>query len=82
MEMVAFARAGTKELRDFTKLKMETLKVEGLKLKNQVPAHRELTDNEKATFYSSWIFSAVRLLCSIRPRQVEEILEQFRLERE
>ncbi|MES2855272.1 MAG: TIGR02147 family protein, partial [Bdellovibrionota bacterium] len=53
MELVRFARAGTSDLRSYSKKRIEELKAEGLKLKNQVPKHRELTEDEKAKFYSS-----------------------------
>lgn len=79
LEMVALARAGSHELREHSREKLIKLKNLGLQLKNQVPKNRELSDSEKALFYSSWHFSAVRLLCSIRPFQVEEIVERLRI---
>ena len=64
LEMVNYARAGSKELRDFSEQRLTLLKAEGLQVKNQVPTHQVLSDREKADFYSSWIYSAIRLYCS------------------
>ena len=82
IELVSLARAQTKELRDFVKRRLEALKAEGLELRNQVPAHRELSDQEKARFYSSWIYSAVRLLSSVRPLRMEDVMEDFDIPRD
>ncbi len=82
IEMVMFARAATQDLREFSKSRLESLKAEGLKLKNQVPQARELSDSEKARFYSSWIYSAVRLLSSVRPIVIEDVIAIFHVERE
>jgi uncharacterized protein (TIGR02147 family) len=80
-EMVNYARAGTTELRNFAKQRMEAIKAEGLKLKHQVPAHEEMSDESKARFYSSWMYSAIRMFCSIRPQQLEDIMKEFNLTR-
>jgi len=81
IEMVIFARAGTRDLKEFARRRLTVLKGQGLQLKNQVPEHRVLSDAEKAQFYSSWIYSAVRLMSSIQPLQLEQIMEIFALER-
>lgn len=81
LEMVAFARAGNQELREFSRKKLNKLKDQGLQLKNQVSEHRELSDSQKAQFYSSWQYSAIRLLCSIKPIQLDEIVSSLHLER-
>jgi len=81
MELVAFARAGTRDFKEFSKARLEELRAEGLQLKNQVPAHQALNDEERARFYSSWIFSAVRLYCSIKPRQIEDIATFFSIDK-
>lgn len=81
LEMVIFARAGNHELREFSKKKLLKLKSLGLQIKNQVPEHHELSDSQKAQFYSSWHYSAIRLLCSIKPIQIEEIVDRLHLEK-
>ena len=81
VELVALARAGDKELKDFTKHRLKRLAQAGLQLKHQVPAHRELSDSEKARFYSSWLYSAILLSTSIKPLEVEEVALQFNISR-
>ncbi len=82
VELVSLARASSNELKNFIVKRLENLKADGLQLRNQVPSHRELTDEEKARFYSSWIYSAVRLLSSVRPLQIEDVIQEFAVDRE
>lgn len=81
IEMVMYARASTNDLREFSKSRLESLKAEGLKLRHQIPQHRELSDSEKARFYSSWIYSAVRLLSSVKPIAIEDVIETYKIGR-
>lgn len=82
VELVALARASSLELKEFIHKRLAALKAEGSELRNQVPTHRELSDEEKARFYSSWMYSAVRLLSSIRPLQIEDVVREFSISRE
>jgi uncharacterized protein (TIGR02147 family) len=80
LELVQLARAGSRELVQFQKEKLKVIKAKGLELKNQVVSdHRVLSETEKAIFYSSWIYSAIRLYCSIAPTSFETICEVFQL---
>lgn len=82
VELVSLARASSRELKDFIRKRLEALKEEGLEIRNQVPIHRELSDEEKARFYSSWIYSCVRLLSSVRPLRIEDVVKEFSVSRE
>ena len=82
VELVAHARTDSRDLKSFISQRLEQLKAEGLELRNHVPQHRELLDAEKAQFYSSWIYSATRLLSSVRPLQIEDLVQEFNLSRE
>jgi uncharacterized protein (TIGR02147 family) len=62
--MVEMGRVGTVKLRDRLKIKLRTLQAESKKVAAQVShkTDRVLTDEEKAIYYSSWIYTAVRNL--------------------
>lgn len=76
-------RAGSAALKNFFKEELETLKKSMLKVSNQMISHRDLTDTEKAMFYASWIYSAIRLYCSIgNGKTLEDIVEHFSISRQ
>lgn len=80
--LVQWERAGTAELKKFWSRKMEELRQQSLQVVRRVSTDRALTEAERATFYSSPLFSAVRLYCSIEPgKSAEEISQRFGLSR-
>lgn len=80
--LVERERAGTKRAKDYFKEKIEKLRTEALLVKNQIPEQRSLTDHERSIFYSSWIYSAVRMFCSVgQGKNIEEICAEFSLDR-
>lgn len=81
--LVEHERAGTKRLKDYFAKKISTLKEQSQEIKNRVPEGKTLTDQERAVFYSSWIYSAIRIFCSLgKGKSLEEICERFNLSRE
>lgn len=62
-------------------LEKELLQIrqESKNISKRVQFERELTDQEKATFYSDWHFSAIRLLCSVRPQTTKDLARQTSL---
>jgi len=80
--LIQIERAGTKKLKDYFKKKITEVQEASLEIKNRIPTERILTEQERAVFYSSWLYSAVRLFCSIGPgKSIDEICEHFSLER-
>ena len=80
MNLVQMNRAGTKPLKDFFKRQQAELKAKSLHLKNRVNVDRVLTTEESAKFYSSWIYSAIRVFCSIGNNKTKaEIGDHFQL---
>lgn len=65
LEMVELARAGTAKLRAFRQARLEELRKEALSLSHRVEKDRTLNETEKAIFYSSHIYSAIRLETSL-----------------
>lgn len=80
--LVLKARAGTAELRDYFRSKLVESKKQSLHLANRIKEHRKLTDTERAIFYSSWIYSAVRLFTSVgRGQTIDEVAHRFAISR-
>lgn len=69
LALVQLERAGSTELKRTTKRQLEKIKTDAKELVNRVPRERALSDEEKALFYSSWAYSAIRLMTSIEGRQ-------------
>lgn len=80
MNLVQMNRAGTASLKEFFKRQQAELKAKSLHLKNRLNVDRNLTTEESARFYSSWLYSAIRVYCSIgEGKTKEEIAIQFQL---
>jgi uncharacterized protein (TIGR02147 family) len=81
MLLVQKARAGTQALQRFYTLKISRLRDEALVLSERMNVDRKLNEQERAVFYSSWIFSAVRVFTSLsgRGKTTHEIAERFDL---
>ena len=76
LELLRLERAGTRSLKQHHEARLQALKQQALKLSERISTDRQLTDQESAQFYSSWIFSAVRLCCSIAQGQTAEEISQ------
>ncbi len=81
--LVQLERAGTEQLRNYLKKKLENLRKEGLKLSRRILHEKTLDDVSRAHFYASWIYSAIHLFTSTQENGVslEEISNRFRLSR-
>lgn len=63
--LVQLDRAGTQKLRKRLELRQEKLLQESTEVKSRLRAHKEISSADKAQFYSSWLYSACRILASI-----------------
>lgn len=81
--LVLWERAGTEELRAFWQEKLEELRERSLRVASRVSTDRKLSDTERAVFYSSALYSAVRLWCSTGKdgKTLDEICRRFGLSR-
>lgn len=79
--MVQKERAGSSDLKKYWDQKLNHLREQSLKLSNRVKADKELSDDERSTFYSSPVYSAVRLFTSTgsKGKTLNEICERFEL---
>lgn len=81
--LVELNKAGTEKLRDYFREKKTSIELDRKKLNSRVGAHHELTDEQRAIFYSSWIYVAIFVACAIDDRQsLDQIAERFRLTRD
>ena len=83
LNLVQINRAGSKALREHYQRRREQIKQTSLNVKEHIPKARELSDYEKSVFYSSYIYSAIRLSTSIgKGLSLNEIIDRFDLPRE
>lgn len=78
--LVQKARAGTPSLRKFFDKKIAQIQKESLQLAKRMKTDRVITDQERAIFYSTWLYSAVRMHTSIGAGQtVESVSKRFQI---
>src|SRR6185437_12496976 len=65
MFLVEHDRAGTTELKRYWNSKLDELRNRALKLSNRIKPRRVLNDQERAIFYSTPLYSAIRLFTSV-----------------
>jgi uncharacterized protein (TIGR02147 family) len=77
--LVRIANAGTAKLKGKLKAELAEARRESTSIATRVRTEKSLTDAERAVFYSSWMYSAVRLYCSTASggRTLEEICAYF-----
>ena len=75
--LIHFARAETKKLKDHYEHKLEKVRAEAENLKNIVKGRDELSDAEKARFYSNWYYSGVFNLSAIKGFQTVEAIADY-----
>ncbi len=63
--LVELGRAGSFKLEQKLKRKMREMQKEARKIAKRVRKDRDLSDEEKAIYYSNWLYTAVRNLCAI-----------------
>jgi uncharacterized protein (TIGR02147 family) len=75
-------RAGTKQYKDYWQKKIEETRKRSLNLSERVAKDVVLTDAQRAVFYSSWIYSAVRIFTSLgNGATTEQICDHLALPR-
>src|SRR5690606_31001897 len=83
LAMVHKDRTQDQELKKYWEQKLEEIRLSTQTIKEKVKAQTELDDHIKAKFYSSYLFSAIRLFTSIgRGKTLSEICEKFKITRQ
>jgi uncharacterized protein (TIGR02147 family) len=74
-------RAGTIDLKEVFEQQLAQIRISAQALKNRIK-HQKFTDEDRATFYSQWYYSAIRLGVSIpQLRSVSALAERLKLDR-
>jgi uncharacterized protein (TIGR02147 family) len=82
-QLILLDRAGTESLRQYLRSKLKELKERSHQIVNVVQPQRILSDEEKAIFYSNFLYSSVHLFCSTGKggRTLDDVIERFELSR-
>lgn len=78
LKLVQLERAGTVHLKNLYQRHLRQIQSQANEVKSRVPESKELSEQDRALFYSSWQYSFVRLLTSIESFQTTEKIA-FRL---
>jgi uncharacterized protein (TIGR02147 family) len=82
-QLVAIDRASTQKLKVHLRTKLNKLKKASLELTNRLKREFEFTDQQKAIFYSSWLYSALRLAISCSgDHNIDSLASKFGITRE
>ncbi len=74
------ARAGSEDLRLFFDERIEALRAQALHMKSHVQDQKKMSVEERMEFYSTWLYSAIRLYCSIdNGKTLPEIQKHFQI---
>ena len=80
LALVQLSRAGTPRLKLQIQRQITALKKQSKQIVNRIPQDAALSEETKATFYSNWYYSGIRLLTSIEGYQdIDSISEYFEL---
>lgn len=83
MLMVDFSKAGTVELKNYFEQELLLMQKESEKIKNRYRDKNELSDEDKALFYSDKIYSAIRMGTSLDSiNSLSDIANYFQLPEE
>jgi len=81
--LVQLQRAGNTRLKSHFESKIKEMREKQSKVASVFDRERKLKENEKAIFYSSWLYSAIRLYCDThkKGRTLEDVVSHFRISR-
>jgi uncharacterized protein (TIGR02147 family) len=80
--LVEFARAGSYKLKDRLLRQIKEQQVEASKLKNLIKDETKISEESKAVFYSTWMYSGIHLLVDVDSyNDAESIAQRLHLPR-
>lgn len=81
--LVEKEKAGHHLTKNYYETKMKSLKSDSKNLAKRLPQDKVLTAEQKSIFYSSWLYSAARMLCSLPGGQtLPSLTQKLDLEKE
>jgi len=75
--LVQYRRAGSADLKSLLERQLDEMKSESAELVHRFRADKSLSVEEKATFYSNWFYSGIRVLTSIPGFQTPEAIADY-----
>lgn len=72
LKLVQIERAGSEQLKIIYNRHLKQIRNLAKKISNRVPESKELTEQDRAMFYSSWHYSMIRLLTMTKGKQTAE----------
>ncbi|WP_413578114.1 TIGR02147 family protein [Bdellovibrio sp. HCB290] len=80
LDLISFARAGTKELKNKIEKKLMRVRTEQGLLKNRLSEADELDEKDKAIYYSDWSYAAVHMAVTIPTlRNIQRLSEALQI---
>jgi len=82
--LVRLSRASHFEYQNHLKKRLAQIRDQSLNLSGRLNYEAKLAEADQAEFYSSWLYSAIRLYCGMKPAGVhlDDICREFHLERD
>ena len=78
--LINYERAGSHKLKSILEKKVEKEQALASQLSQRLVKDRELTDEEKMQFYSSWMYSATRILSALpQIKNVDDLSDRLKL---
>jgi uncharacterized protein (TIGR02147 family) len=83
VDLVAYNRAGTKDLREFFLKRIQGKKEQFASLQNRFEETAGLSPSDQARYYSHWLYAAIHMAATIpRLQSVEGLAEYFHISRD
>lgn len=80
VSLVLLERAGDKKTKEFCLNKVNEIRALSLNLKHRLEVKNQLSETDRAFYYSSWIYSMIRLLTAIpRFQTIESLAKELQL---
>lgn len=77
IKLVFLERAGSEKLKRMIQKEIEKIRSANLKIANRLGVSSELTDQNKAVFYSDWYYSAIRLSMRLKGLNTIDALAKY-----
>jgi hypothetical protein len=82
LKLYEFERAANHQHRSWLQMELKEIQQGARRVSSRVQYEKELSNEDKGLFYSDWYYSALRMLCSIEPMSLTQLVERVKLPRE
>ena len=77
LQLIQLARAGTPSLRQLIQRQVDQASEGHFNLRNRLNYQKALSDDDQATYYSAWYYSAIHVVLSMKRLQTREALARY-----